>query len=259
MPTKRPKSRNRSPLSLYSSLERVGATDAVVTRIESLILENQLRPGDPLPPERELAEGFGVGRNVVREALRSLAEKGLVEVRAGRGTVVVEADPSAVTESLRLLLRRRRVTLEELGDARLLIEPELAALAAKNAPSDDTRVLEECLRKLEVAGDDSEAHVQADLDLHHEIARLSNQLVLQAIFDAIQAVMLWSMRLGITIPGAAAASDDRHRRIVAAIVAGDADTAREEMRTHMLTVAEYASLGSKPRNRKTDEGKLREA
>ena len=226
--------------SLYSGLEHVGATDAVVRRIQGLILDDRLHPGDPLPPERSLADTFEVGRNVVREALRILEEKGLVEVVAGRGTFVAEPDPSNAVESLRLLLRRGGVSLMELSDARLLIEPEMAALAAQNATSENTRELKEWLRRLEEASHDSGAHVQADIGLHKEIARLSNHAVFRAIVEAVSDVVLWSMRLGTTVPGAIEASDERHRALVAAIAAGDAEAARREMKEHIRFVAEYA-------------------
>jgi len=244
---------------MYSSLERIGATDAVVQRIQELILENRLRSGEALPPERELAERFGVGRNVVREALRILGEKGLVQVLSGRGTFVAEADPSGVSESLRLLLRRRRVTLAELSDARLLVEPELAALAARNATQENTLELRAWLARLEEANGDAEAHVEADLGLHGEIARLSNQPVFQAIVEAVRDVLHTSMRLGITMPEAVGPSDERHRRIVAAIVAGDSETARREMREHMLSVAEYQRPKVQQRARRSRRGETRES
>ena len=98
-------------IGLYGALERVTAAEAVVQRLEALILGDQLRPGTPLPADRELAESFGVGRNVLREALKTLVQKRLVEVVPGRGTFVVEPDSSGVTESLYLLLQTRRCDL----------------------------------------------------------------------------------------------------------------------------------------------------
>lgn len=260
MPSLNRRSVGREPSSLYSSLVRVGATEAVVRRLEGLIVENELRPGDPLPAERKLAEGLAVGRNVVREALRVLVQKGLIEVVAGRGAFVIEPDPAIMTESLSLLLRRRRVTLREINDVRLLIEPEVAMRAARNATAENTRDLRACLRKLELSEDDAELHVQADLEFHREIARLSNHVVFQTIFDAVQDVMLWGMRFGIKLPGAAAVSDDRHRRIVAAIIAGKPETARREMEIHMRTVAGYASEQvARVRRRNAPEGRVHEA
>ncbi len=246
------------PLSLYSSLERTGATDAAVQRIQDLILENRLRPGDPLPPERELAEMFGVGRNVVREALRILVQKGLVQVVAGRGTFVVEADISSVSESLRLLLRRGRVSLIQLSDTRLLIEPELAARAAQNATPENTRELREWLERLEATRGNADLHVEADLGFHKEIAQLADHAVLQAIMEAVSDVVLWSMRLGTKVPRAVAISDEWHRNIVDAIAAGDSDKARREMQEHIGFVAKYAqeNLTGRRRGRKTGKGGL---
>lgn len=225
--------------TLYSSIKRVGATDAVVQRIEELILGHHFLPGEPLPSERELAEGLGVGRNVIRESIKILGQRKLVEVVPGRGTFVVEANSSSVTESLRLLMARGHVSLKDLGDARLLIEPELASLAAHNATGKNTGPLLEWLERLDGANGDVEAHVQADAGLHREIARLSNQKVFQAISEAIHDVTTWSMRLGMTLPGAVAVADTRHHRIVEAVIARDSELARQEMREHMRIVIDY--------------------
>ena len=107
---------------LYRSVDRIGAREAVVRRIQDLIVANKLAPGDPLPPERELAARLSVSRNVLREGLRTLSQKGLVRVVAGRGAFVEAPTGRVVSESLALLLQLRQVSLIELCDARLLIE-----------------------------------------------------------------------------------------------------------------------------------------
>ena len=226
--------------SMFMSLGRVSAFDAVVERIEGLIIGRQFLPGEPLPSERDLADGMGVGRNVIREALRVLAEKRLVEIVAGRGTYVIEPDTSSVSGPLQLLMRRGNVSLKDLGDARYLIEPEVAAIAARNASDENTRELLDCVRRLDAAVTDVEEHVKADADLHREIAKIAGQPVFQFIIEAIHEAMMWSMRLATTFPGAIANADDRHRKIVAAIVAGNPEMARFEMQAHMTIVADYA-------------------
>ena len=134
--------------------------------------------------------------------------------------------------------RRGGVTFKELGEARLLIEPEMAGLAAANANRSNVRPLREALAKLESSGHDAEAHIQGDVLLHHEIAVLCKQAVYSAIFDAIQDVVLWSMRLGVSVPGAVALADRQHRAIVDAIVARDAEAARTLMQSHIKTVSD---------------------
>ena len=115
---------------LYGPVRHRRTTDTVVEQLERMILERRLQPGDSLPPERELALALSVSRNVLREALGVLGQKGLVRVAAGRGTTVVRPSTEHVEDALTALITYDEITLVELCDARLLIEPEFAASAA---------------------------------------------------------------------------------------------------------------------------------
>src|SRR3954453_987461 len=102
----------------------------IVDQIQQQILSNALKPGDQIPAERDLAERFGVSRTAVREAIKSLTEKGLIEVFVGRGTFVTNLTTDRVVESITLLLRNEQDNIESLQEARELLEAATARLAA---------------------------------------------------------------------------------------------------------------------------------
>ncbi len=224
---------------LYRSVERIGAREAVVRRLEDLIVENKLAPGELLPPERELAGRLSVSRNILREGLRILGQKGLVRVVAGRGAYVEAPTERVVSESLALLLQLRQVSLHELCDARLLIEPELAGLAAERGTTEDLQVLDACIAELARTRTDPQLHVNADLTFHTAIARAARHSVYGAIVEAVRAPMAQSMLLGTQIPRAIEISDGHHRAILAAIIARDAEAARAAMWGHIAYVQDY--------------------
>jgi DNA-binding FadR family transcriptional regulator len=168
----------------------------VVEQIQDAILRGDLSPGDTLPPERDLKDMFQTSRGTLREALRVLEQKGLIEIRLGvRGGAVVRAatgDP--FSESLDLLIRSRKVSLEHLAEFREGVEGTVAAMAARRAQQDDIRMLDGLLEEARVhveagpgAWDD---FVGVDKRFHQALARISGNpiyiLVHQMVHDNIQ-------------------------------------------------------------------------
>lgn len=220
-------------------VSRVSVTDSVVGQLRAMILSSEYRAEDPLPFERELNTLLSVSRNVIREAIGILGQRGLVRVEQGRGTFVTAPSAPGTRDSLALLLSVRRVSLLELCNVRLLIEPELARRAASLATRTRTRRLTNLVAVLEATSDRPDDHVQADIDFHNEIATLADQPVLGAIVEAIQAPMRESMQLGVRVPGSIGESDKQHRSMYEAIVAGDPDTAAESSRRHIEYIRSY--------------------
>ncbi|TDE09697.1 FadR/GntR family transcriptional regulator [Jiangella asiatica] len=226
------------PTSIYASVERMRTTDAVVAQLQDLIIGSKLKAGDALPAERELAQQLAVSRNVLREALGVLGSKGLVEVVPGRGTFVALPSPAHLTEALDLLLAIGHVQLLELADARLAIEPTLAAMAAEHITDDRAKELRVCMAALESA-DTAQAHVEADIRFHATIARMSGNHVLEAMVNAVRDSVIRSMLLGLKEPRAVDDSDDHHRRVCDAVVSGDVEGANQAMAEHLRYVREY--------------------
>ena len=119
------------PKVVYEQIaRREGLPNRVKSQLLTMISAGQLSPGDRLAPERELAVEMGVSRNVVREALRTLVDANVLEARQGAGVFVASLDMESLIEPLELVLSLEGATLQSLAQARLVIEPGIAALAA---------------------------------------------------------------------------------------------------------------------------------
>src|SRR5215467_11579389 len=116
---------------MYRAVRTSRLYEQIVEQVEASILKGQLKPGDQLPAERDLAQRFGVSRTAVREAVKALREKGLVEAYSGRGTFVTNGTTQAIRQSLDLMVRiNQQDGSAHLAELRHMLEPEIAALAA---------------------------------------------------------------------------------------------------------------------------------
>src|SRR5947209_14728344 len=124
---------------MYTPIQPSKVYEQIAEQIEKLILSGELRNGDRLPTEREMAEQFQASRTAVREAMKALAQKGLVDMRPGRGTIVIDGTSKAVRRSLGLMLRVGQTDGSQnlLVEVREILEPEIAALAAARATEED--------------------------------------------------------------------------------------------------------------------------
>ncbi|MEI6215873.1 MAG: FadR/GntR family transcriptional regulator [Actinomycetes bacterium] len=227
---------------LFAQVVTVGTVGVIMAQIQEIIIERHLLPGDKLPPERDLALTMSVGRNVLREAIGRLCQKGLLVTRSGRGTFVAEPSLEGLKESLELLLRMNQINLIELCDVRLLIEPKQASLAAKNANKLNTAPLMSAFKMLRTAAHDANEHVLADLAFHNAIADLAHHSLFKAIVAVVQEPVTRGMVVGTKVPRAIDASDEQHEKILKAILAGHATKAEAAMREHIGFVREYLSL-----------------
>src|SRR5919201_3639824 len=122
-------------------------SDKVAEMMRQTILSRQLSPGTPLPSERELGEQFGVSRTVIREAVRALAAKGIVEVRTGSGLRVASVDEATALESLTWYIRGGQIEYSDVHEVRSAIEVEMAGLAAERRTEDQLRALQEAHKR----------------------------------------------------------------------------------------------------------------
>jgi GntR family transcriptional repressor for pyruvate dehydrogenase complex len=153
--------------SVYKAVQTSRLYEQIVRQIEGSILSGALKTGDQLPPERELAQQFGVSRTAVREAVKTLREKGLVEAYSGRGTFVTDGTSHAIRQSLDLMLRIGQPNgSAHLAEVREILEPEIAALAAARAEEQHLATMREAVAVMDRARQDPDAFIEADLDLH---------------------------------------------------------------------------------------------
>ncbi|QDV62098.1 HTH-type transcriptional regulator Mce2R [Crateriforma conspicua] len=197
------------------------------------ILAGQVKPGEALPQEPTLCEQLGVSRTVVREAIKSLAAKGLVESRPKRGTIV---RPSADWNYLDSEVLAWHASadgdgqhLRFLTEFRLTVEPAAAALAAKRASEDQLDRIRAALEKMAANTDSVEAFKEADLRFHTEILHATGNPFFSPVAGAIAISLATSLKVTNRQPADNPASVPLHRDVMDAICRRDADAAREAM------------------------------
>ena len=208
----------------------------IVAHIESAIYDGKLVNGDKLPSERELGRRFGASRVAVREALRALEHRGLLEVRQGSsgGHFVRAADPSVVSRDFQTLLRLGRLTAAQLTEARLIIEPEIARLAAERATDLDVKELRAALdeRFAVVAGGRNPREL--DLDFHRRLALAAcnpvHALAIHALVD-LEAEMVAPH--GLIAEADRAEVEIAHAALLEAVEARDGERACVIMKAHI--------------------------
>jgi DNA-binding FadR family transcriptional regulator len=207
--------------------------DRLMRRIES----GEIRPGDQLPPERELMEVYGVGRPAIREALQAMERSGIVEISHGeRARVVIPTAQDLIAQiasGARHLLQVQPDTLEHLKQARIFLEAGTARMAAERATPDDVALLRQRIEEHRAAVPPNEGFLQRDMAFHREIARISGNPIYPAIVEAIFQWASAYYQPMVRAPGAESLTLEEHTRLVDAIEAHDASAAEEAVRAHL--------------------------
>jgi DNA-binding FadR family transcriptional regulator len=204
--------------------------------LEEEILSGRMATGEKLPSERELADRHSVSRPVVREALRSLIERNLVEVVPGRGTYVRAARPADAASGMEALLRRSQPTPRDLVEARTMLECVAAGLAAERATAADETAMVDALDRFDEATGLLE-QARFDLAFHLAIARAAHNPVIETMFGAITSLTIELMLRSLGDPVVAPTSLPYHRTIYDAIRRHDAERARTDMAAHLDVAA----------------------
>src|SRR5271156_5466559 len=156
---------------VYRAVKTSRLYEQIVQQVEDSILKGQLKPGDQLPAERDLAQRFGVSRTAVREAVKTLREKGLVEAYSGRGTFITNGTSQAIRQSLDLMMKiGQQDGSIHLAEVRAILEPEIAALAAPRGEEQHIATMREAFGVMDRAREDPVAYIEADLDFHLALA-----------------------------------------------------------------------------------------
>ena len=219
-----------------SSRRRVSAD--IAHRIQDAISQGKIRPGEKLPSERDMAKRLRVSRVSVREAYRSLAEMGLVVVKRGAegGAFITDLDHEPVTRSLSMMLRLGRASLQELTEARVLLEPLVARLAAQRADEDGIARLEELVLKQQAAIRGDGDPRRYDLQFHRLVAACTQNLPLIIVMNSLADLALEAishMDIGRDVNKHVL---NFHARIAEAIRRGDGEAAHTIMLGHVRDV-----------------------
>ena len=217
----------------------------IVDQIREMIQRGELKPGERLMAERDLAEQMQVGRPAVREAFRALEAMGIIEIRTGEGTFIRRADSQPFLENLALLLMTEKDTVKELLELRIIVEVESAGLAAVRHTAKDIKNMEVVLKQMETDLVAGELGDRADFQFHYAIAVGSGNTLLvkllQTISETMQNGLQYARENLYRAPGTPRRLLQEHQAIYRAIKNGDVPGARQSMYEHLDRVEKALS------------------
>lgn len=222
---------------MLKAVKRKRIYQDIVAQIRRLLGNGRLKPGDQLPSERELSEMLQVSRASVREAIRSLESMGLVEIRSGEGTYVVSAVDTLLSP-LAAAIRQQKDAVREIFEARRIVEPEIAALAAERANPSQVEKLEAILEEQARQIAEGKTGVEADSAFHSTLAQAARNKVFLRLNDAIVDSLRAARERSLQSHGRPARSLAGHREILKAIRAKDPGRARRAMLAHLEAIEE---------------------
>jgi GntR family transcriptional regulator, sialic acid-inducible nan operon repressor len=221
-------------------IERKKLFEHVASHLEAQILSGKLKPGDQLPPERDLQTRFGVGRPAIREALISLQKAGLVELTNGARAKVLMPTASHIFTGMAPAVRQMLSTEEGhhyFQGARLFFEVGLAREAARHATPTDLEALAAALEANRKAIGDRERFTSTDIAFHFELAKMARNPVFIALHDQISEWLKEQRTVTLAAKGQEKTAFEAHKSIYDGIAARDPDRAEQAMRTHLEQLA----------------------
>jgi GntR family transcriptional repressor for pyruvate dehydrogenase complex len=231
--------------AVYKVVRTSRLYEQIVQQIEESVLNGSLKPGDQLPAERDLAQRLGVSRTAVREAVKTLREKGLVEAYSGRGTFITDGTSQAARQSFDLMVKLgQQEGSPHLAELRLILEPGIAALAAARAGEEDLAAMREAVAVMDRAQKNPEVYIEADLDFHLALAEAAANPLILSLIDSIVG-LLREQRIKIfNVEGGPERGQVHHKRILEAMERRDPEMARSAMRVHLEQVRQDSQVPS---------------
>lgn len=223
-------------LAFDTPIERETVAEMVARRIMAMVSARALKPGDQLPPERDLAESLGVSRPSVREAIRGLSILGVVRSRQGGGAYISDLDAEALLGPIRFFLSLEDVNIRELYDARSLIESDVARRAAVNMSDAQLDDLAAILTAQEATLTDARAFRVSDFAFHEAIWNGCGNSFLKRIGESLNVLGLEFRKRASETAGVLEQSFRDHARLLDALRARDPDAAAHAAETHMQSV-----------------------
>ena len=232
---------------MYEQIEPIRLYEVVVERLKDLVVEGQLKPGDRLPSELDLAKKFGVSRTAIREAIGALVEQGIVVVRPGSGTYVNQTDGRPLQRTLSWLARIQGSAGDSyLAELRRLLEPGVCALAAERATDEQISQMDAALQSAVHAKKHAEEFIEADLRFHRLLAEASQNPLVGALLDSI-GDLLRTQRIRYFIASGSTENTERnHRNILNLVAQRRPEDAYRAMEEHLRQVVRDAERESPP-------------
>ncbi len=224
------KFREITPIRLYES---------VIEQIMNLIKNNKLKPGDKLPPERELAEKLSISRGSLREAFRVLESRGLIKSKPGGGRYIREIRKNGHNSTENIILSLEKSSILELLEAREMFEVKIAKIAAQRATPEDIKLIEMVLNKMNQEEElKDEKKTESDTEFHLAIASTSHNFVFVNIIKLHLDLLKETRGKTWQIPGRREKQYQEHQAILQAVKEHNSKKAGEAMLTHLKNVEE---------------------
>lgn len=229
----------------YTPIHSNKVYEQIAKQIEQRILSGELRTGDRLPTERELAIQFQASRTAVREAMKTLAQKGLVDMRPGRGTIVIDGTSLAMRHSLGLMMRVGQLSSTvELVEVREILEPEIAALAAARAQEEQISAMQAAVEVMDASLNDADAFIAADNDFHRALANATQNELILALVDSVVDLLSVQRKQIFAVAGGPEHGQVHHKLLLAAVIGRDPEAAHKAMQAHLQQVRD--DIGAVP-------------
>lgn len=241
---------SRIPMGNLKPVTRVTVGEQVAMQIAELISDGRWKRGEKLPSESDLCRSFNIGRSTLREALKSLAFVGLVRMRPGDGTYVAERSPGLLDRILTRGLLKTEKELADVCETRLVLETELASMAAERGETEDFELLRELLAESRESLDGrGRPFIEVDLEFHLAIARCAKNDVLRRLLSDIRGVLIEWIAKSQELPGLRENALEQHALICARISERNAAGARAAMESHLSTFQRAYTLLGRIENR----------
>ncbi len=221
---------------MLKAVKRTRIPEEIVSQVLQLVRDGALKPGDRLPPERELAQQLNVSRASVREAMRLMDMQGLVIIRPGSGTFITEDTVEVIVQAFSSLLSGPTSAASDIFEMRLILEPQVVSLAAERASDADIRRLEEILEQQELDITDGGTGVEFDSEFHFAIAQATKNSALIAVTQAMSDLLSQSRDSTLQSPERSNQSLQSHRRILETIKNRQSRAAEEAMHQHIADI-----------------------
>lgn len=230
---------------MYTRIQSSKLYEQIAEQIKQRILSGELRTGDRLPTENELAEQFGASRTAIREAMKTLTQQGLIETRPGRGAMVINATAQAMRHSLELLMRVEHAGgSADVMEVREMLEPEIAALAARRATQDQVTAMQEAVQAMDASLQDADAYIAADNQFHRALAQGTQNVLVLALVDSIVDLLSGQRKQIFAVEGGPVRGQLNHKRLLDAIRHHDPEAARQAMCAHLRQVRQDAGIAA---------------
>jgi GntR family transcriptional regulator, transcriptional repressor for pyruvate dehydrogenase complex len=233
------RTREKASTSFLTPVTRTTLTADICREMVSHLIRGDWADGERIPTEKELCRQLGVGRASLREALKALEIMGMIETRLGDGTFVCHRSEFLSRPLLWAITSSRSSDLQELVEARRLIEVELAGFAAERASSEDLEEIRKYLDQMEAGRIDASVFQEADINFHLAVAAAAHNRVLHKALHLTRSLIQGWIGRSLAHKGVADEALGHHKQILLAITRKDPDQARVAMRQHLDRMARH--------------------